>query len=128
MWHKCQYVSCPLSDGCSDLTCNTGTIEHFSDPAPIVKEMKRITKWGVRYVRGAGKEYHVARRNIIRRLVERDAQLWVDQQPVFSPAKLVEIFQSAGLIDIHVARQTFCKLPLMNIVSGRKTKESDGCL
>ncbi len=64
----------------------------------------------------------------IRRLVERDAQLWVDQQPVFSPAKLVEIFQSAGLTDIHVARQTFCKLPLMNVVSGTKTKESDGCL
>ncbi len=90
--------------------------------------MKRRTKWGVRYVRGAGKEYHVARRNIIRRLVERDAQLWVDQQLVFSPAQLVKIFQSAGLTDIHVARQTFCKLPLMNVVSGRKTKESDGCL
>ena len=65
---------------------------------------------------------------LIRRLVERDAQLWVDQQLVFSPAKLVEIFQSAGLTDIHVARQTLCKLPLMNVVRGRKTKESDGCL
>ncbi len=65
---------------------------------------------------------------LIRRLVERDAQLWVDQQLVFSPAQLVKIFQSAGLTDIHVARQTFCKLPLMNVVSGTKTKESDGCL
>ena len=37
--------NCPLSDGCSDLTCNTGTNEHFSDPVPIVKEMMRITKW-----------------------------------------------------------------------------------
>ena len=37
--------SCRLSDGCSDLICNTGTIEHFSDPVPIVKEMMRITKW-----------------------------------------------------------------------------------
>ena len=55
---------------------------------------------------------------LIRRLVERDAKLWVDQQLVFSPAKLVEIFQSAGLTDIHVARQTLCILPLMNIVYG----------
>ncbi len=65
---------------------------------------------------------------LIRRLVERDARLWVDQWLYLPRAKLVEIFQSAGLTDIHVARQTFCKLPLMNVVSGRKTKESDGCL
>ena len=65
---------------------------------------------------------------LIRRLVERVARLWVDQWLYLPRAKLVEIFQSAGLTDIHVARQTFCKLPLMNVVSGRKTKESDGCL
>ena len=54
----------PITDASCDLTCNTGTIKHFSDPVPIIKEMKRITKKGGRYVCGAGKEYHLARSNI----------------------------------------------------------------
>ena len=114
--------SCPLSDGCSELTCNTGTIEHFSDPVPIVKEMMRITKQGGCVMCVVPSKSIIWRAAIlIRRLVERDAQLWVDQQLVFSPAQLVKIFQSAGLTDIHVARQTLCKLPLMNIVYGINT-------
>jgi len=72
--------NCPLSDGCSDLTCNTGTIEHFSDPVPIVKEMKRITKWGGCVMCVVPAKSIIWRAAIfIRRLVERDARLWVDQ-------------------------------------------------
>ena len=109
--------SVPLRDGCCDLSCNIGTIEHFTDPVPIITEMRRISRAHVLCaVPAPSIIWTIA--TFVRTLTEQDASLWVENTRHYSRRQLAEMFAAAGIRDIRAEQQTFCGLPLMNIVHG----------
>ena len=107
----------PLADGCCDLSCSVGTIEHFPDPIPIIKEMKRISSaYVLCAVPAPSVIWNTA--TLIRELVEKDASLWAENTRYYSRAQLVGIFAAAGIHNIRTDQQTFLGLPFINIVYG----------
>jgi ubiquinone/menaquinone biosynthesis C-methylase UbiE len=49
----------PFSDKAFDLAWNSGTLEHFTDPAPVLKEMRRVARQIICIVPTAGLSFSI---------------------------------------------------------------------
>jgi SAM-dependent methyltransferase len=109
----------PLKDGCCDLSCNIGTIEHFHNPVPVVEEMRRISR---KYVLCAVPAPSIIWKmaNWIRKSIEEDASLWLENTRYYSKAQLMDIFTAAGIRESKTDEQRFLGLPLIHIIYGKK--------
>jgi len=109
----------PLETESCDMCCNVGTIEHFDDPLPIIREMKRISR---KYILCAVPAPSLIWKlsTLIRRIVERDASLWTRNTFYYSESDLRKMFSETGLNNIHTTQQKLAGLPIINIVWGSK--------
>lgn len=109
----------PLKSNCCDLSCNVGTIEHFTNPVPVIREMKRISREHILCAVPAPSIIWKAA-TFARKGVENDASLWVENTRYYSESQLKGFFQMADIRNIHTLQQRFLGLPFMNIVYGTK--------
>jgi SAM-dependent methyltransferase len=89
--------SIPFDDKHFDLAWNIGTIEHFPDPAPIVKEMKRASKTTICIVPAAGIAWW-----LFESIIERLKQCREDYCKLYNADELQALFEDCGYDNVDL--------------------------
>ena len=105
-----------FSDHYFDVGYNVGVIEHFTDPLKAISEMKRVSKRVICVVPAKGLYFKIG--TCIRKMIERDASLWLCHTIYYTLKETEALFQQAGLKNIEKHTTRFMGMPLCHFVTG----------
>lgn len=110
----------PFKSDSFNFVWNMGVLEHFENPTPVIKEMKRITRKKGKVVAIVPFKYfplqYISALNYVK------FQTWKETERLWSPKQLQQKFERVGLkqVKVHLLLKSF----LVNVaVVGEKTQE-----